>query len=80
MAACPGVLYWRVATVEVIHEVRRLRAGCLPVFFTIDAGPHVKVFTPADKVSAVVRALEATSGVLRTIVTAPAAGAYLVHG
>jgi diphosphomevalonate decarboxylase len=66
--------------VEVIHEVRRLRAGGLPVFFTIDAGPHVKVFAPADEVSAVVRALEATPGVLRTIVTAPAAGAHLVHG
>jgi diphosphomevalonate decarboxylase len=80
IAADPGVLYWRGATVEVIHEVRRLRAGGLPVFFTIDAGPHVKVFTPTDEVAAVVRALEATPGVLRTIVTAPAAGAHLVHG
>jgi len=80
IAADPGVLYWRGATVEVIHEVRRLRAGGLPVFFTIDAGPHVKVFTSADEVAAVVRALEATPGVLRTIVTAPAAGAHLVHG
>jgi diphosphomevalonate decarboxylase len=75
IAADPGVLYWRGATVEVIHEVRRLRAGGLPVFFTIDAGPHVKVFTPSCEVAAVVRALDATPGVLRTIVTAPAAGA-----
>jgi hypothetical protein len=35
----------------------------------------VKVFTSADEVATVVRALEATPGVLRTIVTAPAAGA-----
>ena len=80
IAADPGVLYWRGATVEVIHEVRRLRAGGLPVFFTIDAGPHVKVFAPTGDVDRVARALEAVPGVLRTITTRSATGAHLIHG
>lgn len=75
IAADPGVLYWRGATVEVIHAVRRLRAAGLPAFFTIDAGPHVKVFCEAASAPAVTAALRDLPGVLRTIETHPAAGA-----
>lgn len=78
IAADPGVLYWRGATVEVIHAVRRMRAGGLPVFFTIDAGPHVKVFCEAASAPAVTAALRDLPGVLRTIETHPAPGASLL--
>ncbi len=53
LAADPGVLYWNGATVELIHRVREARSSGLPAFFTIDAGPHVKVFCPADAVPGV---------------------------
>ena len=42
LAARPPLVYWNGATVECLHAVRRLRAGGVPVFFTIDAGPQVK--------------------------------------
>lgn len=72
MAARPGVIYWSARTLELIHEVRALRALGTPCFFTIDAGPHVKVFCPAADAPAVrahfshhpavVDILEATAG------------------
>ncbi len=42
LAARPGVVYWRGATVDAIAAIRELRAAGVPVFFTIDAGPQVK--------------------------------------
>jgi diphosphomevalonate decarboxylase len=80
IAADPGLIYWTGATVEVIAEVRRLRASGAPVFFTIDAGPHVKVFTMPEARDAVARALLEVPGVLRTIAAAPGGAAHLVAG
>ena len=48
LAADPGILYWKGATVELIHAVRAMRKRGTPAFFTIDAGPHVKVFCTPD--------------------------------
>jgi diphosphomevalonate decarboxylase len=78
MAAVPGVIYWRGATIEVVHEVRRARAQGMPVFFTIDAGPHVKVFTTAAYADQAATWLAALPGVLRVIRTRAAGGAHLV--
>lgn len=68
LGADPAVLYWRGATVDVIHTVRALRrqAG-IPCFVTVDAGPHVKVFVLPEHVDRVNRALLEVPGVLRTI-------------
>lgn len=78
IAALPGLLYWTGATVEVIAAVRRLRGQGTPAFFTIDAGPHVKVFTAPEARAAVEQALLAVPGVLRTISAVPGGGARLV--
>lgn len=60
----PALLYWNAATVAALHAVRGLRADGVPAYFTIDAGPQVKVLSlPAD--SAVVQAtLALVPGVL----------------
>lgn len=79
IASVPGVLYWRGATVDVVHAVRQWRAEGTPVFFTIDAGPHVKVCTPASEAEAVAQRLEALPGVQRVLRTVPAGGP-VVHG
>lgn len=77
IAACPGLIYWAGATVEVIEEVKRLRAAGLPAWFTIDAGPHVKVLTTPEREDDVERALAAVPGVKRTIRTRPGGPARL---
>ena len=80
IAACPGLIYWAGATVEVIEEVKRLRAAGLPAWFTIDAGPHVKVLTTPEREDDVERALAAVPGVKRTIRTRPGGPATLIDG
>ena len=79
MAADPGILYWTAPTLAAIETVRALRADGLPVFFTIDAGPHVKALCAAADAPAVADALLRTSGVLRTVVAAPGRGAEVVE-
>jgi diphosphomevalonate decarboxylase len=67
MAAQPPLLYWNGATVDCLHEIRRLRGQGIETFFTIDAGPQVKaVCTPAarPRVEAVLRELPGVVTVL----------------
>jgi diphosphomevalonate decarboxylase len=79
MAASPPVFYWNPATVALIHAVWRLRARGTLAFFTIDAGPHVKVLCEPSAVPPVEQALAACPGVLRTIVLSPGPAATLLE-
>ena len=77
MAADPPILYWNPATIAAISRVRALRAEGASAFFTIDAGPHVKVLCDAREAEAVAAALAETPGVLRTLIAAAGPGARL---
>ena len=63
LSADPGLLYWNAVTVELIHHVRALRASGLPVCFTIDAGPQVKIICPQEVMDDVRQSLVGISGV-----------------
>ena len=67
IAARPPLLYWNGATVECLHAVRKLRAGGVPVFFTIDAGPQVKAVCAPGARSQVEAALRDVPGVLELL-------------
>ena len=43
MAAWPPLLYWQPETVAVFNKVWKLRREGIQVYFTIDAGPNVKL-------------------------------------
>lgn len=43
MSAAPGILYWSAKTLELIHCVYSLRRAGIGAWFTMDAGPHVKI-------------------------------------
>jgi diphosphomevalonate decarboxylase len=77
LTACPPLLYWNAATVEVIRAVRRLRTEGTRAWFTIDAGPHVKVLCAAEDAGEIAAALETVSGVRRAVVASPGEGARL---
>ncbi len=79
LAADPGIIYWNPATLAAIDGVRRLRDGGTPVYFTIDAGPHVKALCAATDAAKVAASLGALPGVLRTQIAAPGPGARLVE-
>jgi diphosphomevalonate decarboxylase len=77
LAARPPLVYWNGATVECLHAVRRLRAGGVPVFFTIDAGPQLKAVCAPGARSAVEAALRDVPGVLELMTSSLGPGAEL---
>jgi diphosphomevalonate decarboxylase len=79
LASDPAILYWNGATLAAMETVRRLRQAGMQAYFTIDAGPHVKVLCAANDAERVEPALAATPGVLRTLVLAPGPGAEIVR-
>ena len=78
LAADPHILYWNPATVAAMATVKRLRASGSSAYFTIDAGPHVKVLCGAADAPIVQAALVATPGVIRVLILAPGKGAHIL--
>lgn len=79
LAARPALVYFAPATLRVIETVRALRQAGMSAFFTIDAGPHVKVFTEPASAERVAAALAALEGVTRVLVSGPGPDAALVQ-
>jgi diphosphomevalonate decarboxylase len=79
MAADPHILYWNPATLAAIATVKGLRADGMAAYFTIDAGPHVKVLCKASDAPKVQAALAATPAVMRVLSLAPGPGAQVIN-
>ena len=77
-AARPGLIYATAATLAAIDCVRELRAQGTFAYFTMDAGPHVKVLTLEPSAAVVRRALETVPGVQRVLVSGAGGPARLV--
>lgn len=69
LAADPGLIYWRGPTVELIRAVRELRKAGVGVWFTIDAGPHVKVLCEPSQAEGVANLLGKVTGVSRVLIS-----------
>jgi diphosphomevalonate decarboxylase len=80
LATRPALIYWNGATVECLHEVRRLRevAGTA-TFFTVDAGPQVKAVCLPDDAARVAAALAQVPGVLEVRTSGLGAGARVLR-
>jgi diphosphomevalonate decarboxylase len=79
LAARPGLVYWRGASVEALHAIRELRREGSACWFTMDAGPHVKVLcTPDGSHARAKQVLEAIPGVSYTLTAKPGAGARVL--
>ncbi len=79
-ASRPPVVYWNAATLACLERVRELQADGVSAFFTIDAGPQVKVVCVPGEELQVVEALSSTPGVESVLVSGIGAGAALVNG
>ncbi len=79
LSADPGIIYWNGGTLSVIEAVRDLRAQGYPVYFTIDAGPQVKIICEQASKSVVEAALKSCAGVVQLIATRPGGAARLVR-
>lgn len=78
MAARPPLVYWRPATIAVIHTVRQLRSEGADCCFTIDAGSSVVVLVEPQDARPVADALAAIDGIEEVIQTRIGGGARLL--
>ena len=73
----PPLIYWTPATLACLQRVGALRAGGVPVFYTIDAGPQLKAVCLPEAASEVAAALAAIDGVHQVLRSPLGAGARL---
>lgn len=71
LSSNPGIIYWNAITVDAMHAVRELRHKGIAAYFTIDAGPQIKVLCPAKDEVRVRDMLRSINGIERIMVNAP---------
>jgi diphosphomevalonate decarboxylase len=71
----PAIIYPTPASWAVIQRVRELRADGLECYFTMDAGPHVKVLVEQRDAASVKRTLSSLEAVKQCIECRPGPGA-----
>ncbi len=59
----PPIIYWNPTTMEVIHSIMEWRDQGLESYFTMDAGPQVKVFCLEKDVNELSRRLKELTGI-----------------
>lgn len=69
LGASPPFTYWTDRTVAVMQTVQAMRAKGIPAFFTIDAGPNVKVLYLPENEKTVEKTLREIPGVTDVIVS-----------
>jgi len=79
LSANPGLLYWNGVTVDAIHAVRELRKNNIQAYFTIDAGPQVKVICETNDVQNIKKNLENINGVKNIIHTSLGSDAKIIR-
>jgi len=75
----PALIYWNGSTVEIFQHVRELRRQGIPAWFTVDAGPQVKILTLPEYEQSVKEAMAARKGVKRIICSGLGPDAHLVE-
>ena len=73
----PAISYWAPGTVLAMELVREIRSTGTPAFFTMDAGPQVKVIYPKQHRTIIQKSLEELKNV-RLIWASLGPGAHLI--
>jgi diphosphomevalonate decarboxylase len=77
-ASRPAINYWLPQTLQLMNLVYDLRRDLGPVaYFTMDAGPHVKVLCPSKYISQVADSISRSGYAERVLCSKPGRGAYL---
>ncbi|MDY0410243.1 diphosphomevalonate decarboxylase [Virgibacillus soli] len=74
LGAAPPFTYWNDITVSVMQTVQKLREEGIPAYFTIDAGPNVKVLYLPENEDKIVNTFRHLPGVTDVIVSKPGRG------
>ena len=71
MTTKPSIIYWFAPTMEIIQNVQLWREEGLECYFTIDAGPNVKVMCLEKDEKEINKRLLELDGVIKTIICKP---------
>lgn len=77
IATRPAIVYWIPATMEIIQSVLAWREEGLKCYFTIDAGPNVKVLCLGKDEEEINKKLLSLEGVIETVICKPGDSAKL---
>ena len=78
MTTKPSIIYWFPPTMEIIQSVQLWREEGLECYFTIDAGPNVKVICLEKDEKEANKKLLALNGVIKTIICKPGNKAKII--
>jgi diphosphomevalonate decarboxylase len=75
----PTMIYWMPATVAIMHAILAWKEEGLESYFTMDAGPQVKVICLEKDVPELEKRLKEVEGVQKTIVCKPGEAAKVIE-
>jgi len=79
LTARPPLLYWNPGTIAVMQRVWSLREQGVEAYFSIDAGPQVKILCPMEQRDAVADGIRGVAGVQRVLLSQPGSGVQHVE-
>lgn len=79
MTTIPSIIYWNDTTIRLMHAVQKFREKGVPCYFTMDAGPQVKVICEMDQSEKIMEQLIELDGVKEIIETLPGDGVRIVE-
>ncbi len=74
----PPIIYWNPATMRILHAVMDWRDSGLEAYFTMDAGPQVKIMCMERDVGEITTRLKGLEGIEDVVVCKPGGPAMLV--
>jgi len=80
MTTKPPIIYWNRTTIDIIHKVLELRDSGLECYFTIDAGPQVKIMCLEKDINNLKSALQnEIEGIIDFVEAKPGIGPKVVE-
>lgn len=75
----PSIIYWNPATMRILHSVMEWRDDGLESYFTIDAGPQVKIICLEKDLKTIKEKLKGIEGIEDVVICKPGKGAELTE-
>lgn len=79
MTSTPPLVYMAAGSVAVLREIAAWRAGGLPVYYTLDAGPNVHCLCEAGQAAEVTQRLRQMAHVVDVLDCRPGGPAHLIR-
>ncbi len=70
----PPIIYWNEKTINLIHKIRQLREKGLKCYFTIDAGPQVKILCEKKDLKEIIKEVKSPTAAKDVIIAKPGPG------